>query len=73
MVLSPRRMHRPPPCSPKLLRVLNGAVAQADAQAAPLLEHVLQQQWLQGRVQLLAHILEEDRVAKLRGGRGGGS
>ena len=39
---------------PEVIGVLGGGVAQADAHVASLLEGLLQQQWFQAGVQLLA-------------------
>eukprot|EP00959_Pyramimonas_sp_CCMP1952_P082877 1732102-Pyramimonas_sp.AAC.2 len=50
----------------KVLVVLDGAVAEADAQHAPALERLLQEQRLQTGVQLLAHVLQQHRQAELR-------
>mmetsp|Transcript_14307 Transcript_14307/g.34751 ORF Transcript_14307/g.34751 Transcript_14307/m.34751 type:complete len:352 (+) Transcript_14307:1461-2516(+) len=49
----------------ELVMVLDGAVAQAQAHGAPLLEDRLEQQGLDGGVQLLAHILQQDGRAEL--------
>ena len=44
----------------EVLGVLNGGVSQLDAQAAALLEGLLQQQGLQDRVQLFPYVLQQN-------------
>ena len=49
----------------EVLGVLDGAVSQLDADAASLLEGLLQEQRLQDGVQFLSNVLQEDRGAEL--------
>ena len=49
----------------KVARVLDGAVPEANAIDACLLEHLLQEQRLKSRVQFLADVFQQHRKAKL--------
>ena len=49
----------------EVLGILNGAVSQLDADASPLFEGLLQQQWLQDGINLLPHVLQEDWCPEL--------
>ena len=49
----------------EVLGVLDGAVAQLDTDAAPLLKGLLQQQRLQDWIQLLPNVLQQHGGAKL--------
>ena len=50
---------------PEVFRVLDGGLAQLDADGSALLERLLLKERLQGGVEELPHILQQDRRAKL--------
>lgn len=50
----------------EVLAVLHRGVAQSDAVAPALLEDLLEQKRLQGRIQLLANVFQQYRLSKLR-------
>lgn len=52
---------------PKFIRILDDAVADLDAQRATGPESLLHQQRFQGRVQLLADVLQQHRLSELHG------
>ena len=57
---------------PEVERVLYGGISQLDAHGAALLEHLLKQEGLQDRIELLLDILQENLRHQQRWGDGGG-